>query len=113
MSKNEGRALVQTMVEIDPKYEDEFNSWYREKHYPALSSCPGVLSVKRYRSAEHPHLYLSIIELESLAAAETEQYTKARTSPFAQHFTKRSRGLFMNVTPETAGESTEPSVTSR
>ena len=102
MTALSGRALVQTMVEIDPAHEDAFNAWYHAEHYPALSRCPGVISVRRYRSAEHPHQYLSIIELESLAAAETEQYVKARTSPFAPHFTKRSRGLFLDITPTSA-----------
>ncbi len=52
----------------DPSQEEEFNRWYDKTHIPEMKrAVPGILSVKRYQSAEAddggPN-YLAIFELK-------------------------------------------------
>jgi HAE1 family hydrophobic/amphiphilic exporter-1 len=34
----------QVQIDIDPAHEEEFNRWYAEEHYPAITGFPGVLA---------------------------------------------------------------------
>jgi hypothetical protein len=60
---------------IDGK-DDEFNQWYDDQHLGEVLDVPGVLAARRYDlvptkaqkgddSAERPHRYLTIYELDS------------------------------------------------
>ncbi|MCO5065257.1 MAG: hypothetical protein M9924_12710 [Rhizobiaceae bacterium] len=98
------RGLLLVMIEIDPAYEDDFNRWYREEHYPERMACPGFLSGKRYLATEGEPKYLAIYELESPAVLESEDYKKIAgpsewTRRLEPHFVKRVRNVYVEIDP--------------
>ncbi len=97
-------GLLLVMIEIDPAYEDEFNRWYREEHYPERMACPGFLSGRRFLAVEGEPKYLAIYDLESAAVLESEEYKKiASPSKWAErllpHFLKRVRNVYVEIDP--------------
>jgi hypothetical protein len=96
-------GLLSVQLDIDPAFEDEFNRWYAEEHFPAITGFPGVLSGRRYRSTADPHRYLALYELDSPQVLDSPDYAKAATSPWtqriSQHFTGRQRQVFVDITP--------------
>ncbi len=98
------RGLLLVMIEIDPAYEDEFNRWYREEHYPERMACPGFLSGRRFQAIEGEPKYLAIYDLESPAVLESEAYKKIAgpsewTSQIRQHFLKQVRNVYVEIEP--------------
>lgn len=103
MTDTNGRGLLHVQIDIDPAHEEEFNRWFVEEHFPAIVSFPGVLSGRRFRSVADPHRYLAIYELESPQVLDSPEYAKAATSPWtqriSQHFTRRQRDVYIDITP--------------
>ena len=103
MSENNGRGLLQVQLDIDPAYDEEFNRWYAEEHFPALVGFPGVLAGRRFRNVADPHKYLALYDLESPQILDSPEYAKAVTSPWtqriSQHFTGRQRHVYVDITP--------------
>jgi hypothetical protein len=97
-------GLLLVMIEIDPAFEDEFNRWYREEHYPERMACPGFLSGRRFLAVEGEPKYLAIYDLDSPAVLESEEYKKiAGPSEWAErllpHFVKRVRNVYVEIDP--------------
>ncbi len=103
MNDKTGRGLLQVQIDIDPAHEEEFNRWYAEEHYPAITGFPGVLAGRRFRNLAEPHKYLALYDLESPAVLDSPEYAKVATSPWtqriAQHFTGRQRHVWVDITP--------------
>lgn len=98
------RGLLLVMIEIDPAYEDEFNRWYREEHYPERMACPGFISGKRYMALEGDPKYLAVYELESPAVLDSPDYEKIAgpsewTKELLPHFLKRVRNVYVEIDP--------------
>ena len=51
-SNKDGTGLLLVMIDIDPKYEGEFNRWYDEEHFPERLQCAGFISARRYVATE-------------------------------------------------------------
>lgn len=102
----EAGALLLVMIDIDPDYEDDFNRWYNEEHFPERVGLPGFVSARRYlsRDGEGPK-YLALYELESEQALHTPEYLALITPPSAwtreveSHFTSRLRAVYSDITP--------------
>src|ERR1700722_15279668 len=97
-------GLLLVMIEIDPTYEDEFNRWYREEHYPERMACPGFLSGRRFLAVEGEPKYLALYDLEAPAVLESEDYKKIAGSSEWQdrllpHFVKRVRNVYVEIDP--------------
>lgn len=103
MSDSSSRGLLQVQLDIDPQFEDEFNRWYAEEHFGAITGFPGVLGGRRFKHATQPHRYLALYDLESPAILDSPEYAKVATSPWtqriSQHFTGRERHVWVDVTP--------------
>lgn len=103
VTKRRGGLLL-VMMECDPAYEEEFNRWYSEEHYPERMSCPGFVSGKRFVAVEGEPKYLAIYELESPEVLESEGYRKiAGPSPWTQelkpHFVTKVRNVYVEIDP--------------
>ena len=91
-------------AEVDPEVEAEWNRWYDEVHLPDALACPGVLTGRRYVSADVTEtergqgsrigrkLYTTVYELESPQAVETPEFAAMRGwSKFAPHVRSQTR----------------------
>lgn len=47
-----GRALFHVMMAAEPEVEVAFTAWYDEEHFPRMLAVPGILSGRRYISAD-------------------------------------------------------------
>ncbi|MEQ3549631.1 hypothetical protein WIS52_04020 [Pseudonocardia nematodicida] len=73
---------------VSPDREDEFNDWYSRMHVPDVCAIPGVLSARRFRTAEQRsafhgelaggHRYLVIYELDTDDPAGVEKELQER-----------------------------------
>lgn len=63
--------------------EDEYNEWYTNEHVPALLTCPGFTSARRFRVHGEPdgHKYLAIYELEADDLREPIAELRSRPTP--------------------------------
>lgn len=104
MMKAKGAGLLLAMIEIDPDYEDEFNRWYHEEHFPDRMACPGFLSGRRFVAVEGEPKYLALYDLKSLDALTTEEYKNAsvkteRWEGLLPHFVKVVRNVYVEIEP--------------
>ena len=103
MSDTRERGLLQVQLDIDPAYDDEFNRWYTDEHFTAITSFPGILAGRRFRNIADPHKYLALYDLESPEILNSPEYAKVATSPWtqriSQHFTGRQRNVYIDITP--------------
>ena len=79
MTDTRGRGLLHVQIDIDPAHEEEFNRWYNEEHFPAISGFWGVLEGRRFRAVDNPHRYLAYYDLKSPDVLESPDYQKVRT----------------------------------
>lgn len=106
MSRDESRALLVVMIDIDPDHEAEFNRWYAEEHLPDRDGLPGFISARRFVSYEGGPKYLALYDLESTAALETEEYLALVSPPsewtlkMESKMTSRLRAVYTEITPE-------------
>jgi hypothetical protein len=97
-------GLLLVMIEIDPAYEDDFNRWYREEHYPERMACPGFLSGRRFVAVEGEPKYLAIYDLASPDVLASEDYKKIVgpsewTRSLLPHFVKQIRNVYVEIDP--------------
>jgi hypothetical protein len=110
MSDTSRHGLLLAMIDIDRAFEDEFNRWYREEHFPERITCPGFLNGRRFTAVEGAPKYLALYDLESPAVLESEPYKKiyepsAWTRRIAQHFLHLVRNVYVETSrtgPQTA-----------
>lgn len=65
-------------VDVDVEAEAAFNEWYDKVHIPAILSCPGWLSARRYVSLDGGPKYAAVYEVMGQWAYETPEYAKAK-----------------------------------
>ncbi|PRZ42321.1 hypothetical protein CLV47_106193 [Antricoccus suffuscus] len=99
-----GSGLLLVMIDIELEYEDEFNRWYNEEHFPERLECPGFISARRYVATEGAPKYLAIYELENIDVLSAEDYL--RISPPSEwsknlrpHFLTLTRNIYQDITP--------------
>ncbi|AEA25892.1 DUF4286 family protein [Pseudonocardia benzenivorans] len=98
------KGLLLVMIDIDPAYEEEFNRWYTEEHFPERQQCPGFLSARRFVSVEGEPKYLALYDLDDPEVLETEEYRRIRppsewTRKLQPHFTTLVRNVYREITP--------------
>lgn len=72
-------SILVVNVSVDSDVEDEWNSWYDEKHLPEILNCPHFISGKRYLcQEENGRNYLTVYELASNDALITPEFLRAR-----------------------------------
>lgn len=109
MTDTRGHGLLLVMIDIDPAYEEEFNRWYKEEHFPERVSCPGFLSARRYVVVEGGPKYLALYELENPEVLDGPGYAKLLppsewTKSISEHFTSRVRAVYRDITPVTGAD---------
>ncbi|OLT15463.1 hypothetical protein BJF78_01930 [Pseudonocardia sp. CNS-139] len=104
-SSERGTGLLLVMIDIDPEFEEDFNRWYDEEHFPERMNCPGFLSARRFVSVEGGPKYLAFYELENPEVLETPEY-KAMQPPsewsrrVEPNFKNFKRNIYRDITPE-------------
>lgn len=108
MSPSSARGLLHVQIDIDPAHEAEFNRWFVEEHFPAIVGFPGILGGRRFRSIADPYRYLAFYDLQSPQILDSPEYAKVATSPWtqriSQHFTRRQRDVYLDITPDYVGK---------
>jgi hypothetical protein len=91
-----GAAILHVMMDVEPEWDDELNSWYAEEHLPRLLEVPGMLAARRFVDAQWPdaidghHQYMAAYELVDTDVVTTPEYARAaemspRTAALAPH----------------------------
>ena len=99
-----GTGLLLVMIDIDPDFEDEFNRWYDEEHFPERLACEGFISARRFMAVEGAPKYLAIYELENPEVLEGEAYARLMppsewTQRVSSHFTYSLRNVYRDIAP--------------
>lgn len=117
MTAAEPRALMMAMFDVEQGHEEEFNRWYEEEHFPERMLCPGFISGRRFtavtggtgivtdsgfREVEPTQKYLTIYDLESLDALQTEAYRavsrpSAWTNRIYRHWQRPVRSVYVEM----------------
>lgn len=87
-------GLLLVAFDVAREAEREFNAWYDERHVPALSRVPGVLSARRFRAGDSTHNYVALYHLEApevQASSEWQRAAAATPSPEAIRPQMRAR----------------------
>lgn len=91
-----GTGLLMVWADVPADREDEFNRWYNEEHLAERLALPGFLSGARYEAVKGGPKHLACYELESVAALERPEYTRAQARPTA--WTKRCSPAVIGTT---------------
>ena len=107
MTAKKRRGLLLVMMDIDPEYEEEFNRWYNEEHFPERVSCPGFLNGRRFLAVEGGPKYLAIYDLEGPEVLKSAAYKKIEgpsewRRKLGPHIKNRVRNIYVEITLETA-----------
>jgi len=105
VSTPNGRGLMIAMIDVEPEWEEEFNRWYDEEHFPDRVNCPGFLSGRRFVAVDGSPKYLAVYELESPEVMQSEAYKKiSQQSPWTkrihEHLTRVKRNVYVEITPK-------------
>lgn len=98
------RGLLLAMMDVEPAFEDEFNRWYNEEHFPERMACPGFIGGRRFAAVEGAPKYLALYDLESPAVLQSEPYRKiSPQSPWTrrvfEHVSGSVRNVYVEATP--------------
>ena len=85
VSPDNAQGLLLASMNVDPAAEDEFNEWYNTEHIPFLASVPGVLTARRFKSADptSERKYLALYNLETVDASRSAAWEKAAHTPWS------------------------------
>lgn len=70
-------GLLLVAFNVAREAESEFNAWYQERHIPALSRVPGVLSARRFRAGDSTHNYVALYHLEAPEVQASPDWQRA------------------------------------
>ena len=100
--------------EVPRNRHQEFNAWYNTEHIPRVLSVPGFVTARRFIHAENkiPPMgigeslpkYLTVYDVESVAAFESDALLKVSISPWStwvrSWFTRKMCMLYQRIYPE-------------
>jgi hypothetical protein len=104
-AQRNGKALLVVLIDVDPAFEEDFNHWYENEHFPERIGLPGFVSARRFVSYEGGPKYLALYDLESVDALTTPEYLALVSPPsewtrrVESHFTSRLRAVYTDITP--------------
>lgn len=91
-----GEAFLCIWNDFDVEYSDEYERWHTLEHVPERVASPGFVSGRRYAALNrHESGYLTLYELETLAALHTPEYVDLQENPTP--WSARMRPHFRNV----------------
>ena len=83
VASTKANAILMVAINVDELVEQDFNAWYDEEHIPNLSSVPGVLSARRFKSTGGTHDYVALYHLESEGVTYSEAWSEAINTPWS------------------------------
>ena len=83
LAPTKANAILMVAINVDEVVEQDFNAWYDEEHIPNLSSVPGVLSARRFKSAGGTHDYVALYHLASERVTYSEAWSEAIDTPWS------------------------------
>ena len=88
-----GPVILVVSMSVPAGTEDDMNAWYTQEHIPMLLAVPGWRRARRYRqtSGNGPE-YLSLHDVDSLDAFDTDAYKAATTTPWRSRMVERAIG---------------------
>jgi hypothetical protein len=102
---------------VEPDFEDEFNRWYDEEHFPERMRVPGFLRGQRMVSqGDDGTMYLAIYDLADAEVLNSPEYlavgAKENASPWTlrvvEHLISLDRRVYTDITP-VLGDARRPS----
>jgi len=104
MSEERGKGLICVWTDINPAFEEQFNTWYNEEHIPErIQEVPGFIAARRYICLEGEPKYLAVYELEEASVLESDAYKEvsARRSPGTEmlmpNFLNTTRNIYQEI----------------
>lgn len=79
-----GSCFLIAALDYSGDDSDGFDRWYVEEHIPERLACPGFVSAARLRNESDSPGYITIYEISSPAALQTEEYLALKVSPSAR-----------------------------
>jgi hypothetical protein len=114
MEQTRPTAFLVVRMVVEPDFEDEFNRWYNEEHYPERMSVPGFLRGTRMVShGDDGTSYMAVYELTDADVLTSPEYlaigAKENASPWTlevvPHLVSMDRRIYTNITPALAQRS--------
>ena len=91
-------------TDIEPGWEEELNTWYRDEHMPGLAAVPGNVQCARLRSLDGTPVYHACYDLVSPAVIERREWLSVRHTEWSSrvrpHFRNTVRTMFRTVLDE-------------
>ena len=85
VSPDNAQGLLVASMNVDPAAEAEFDDWYNTEHIPFLAAVPGVISARRFKSADPTcdRKYLALYNLETVDASRSAAWEQAARTPWS------------------------------
>lgn len=91
-------------TDVEPGWEEELNTWYRDEHMPGLAAVPGNVQCARLRSLDGTPVYHACYDLVSPAVIERREWLSVRHTEWSSrvrpHFRNTVRIMFRTVLDE-------------
>ena len=107
-------AIMLGLMDVPADIEEFFHHWYRTEHIPERLAVPGFVGARRYRTVRGPAGFVTLYELESVAALEHPDYVKLSKSPsggtkrVTSRWSNVTRGIYEQIWPENATAAPAP-----
>ncbi len=93
------KGMLAVWMDVPADKEEEFNDWYNTEHIPTLMRVPGFRAVQRLVATRTPMSakagrppsgprYLALYDIESEKALQSQDFDKARESPWGNRIRK-------------------------
>ncbi len=87
--------------DVDEEVIEDWNRWYDEVHLPEIVECPGFVRATRLVGAEEPTAFITVYELDSGDAMQSEEFAGARGfGPFGENVRAKTRLFRRHLTFE-------------
>ncbi len=77
----DGRGVLLMLAEVPSAVESDYERWWDEEHLRRILECPGVRSGYRWVAVEGEPRHLTLFELDSIAALDSEAYLQLSRNP--------------------------------
>ncbi|HLF76457.1 MAG TPA: hypothetical protein VJB57_03115 [Dehalococcoidia bacterium] len=82
-------ANITFRTNVQPQYEDEFNRWYIEEHFPNLTAVPGVLMGRRFQAIQGEPKYMARYDYVDAAVPDSDVWLAAAETPWTHAIRKK------------------------
>jgi hypothetical protein len=105
-------GLMVIRIDVGPRHEADFNTWYDQEHLPALAAVPGVIAARRFRAIEGEPKYMAVYSLVSPEVQASAPWKQAIDTPWSarvrQTFLTRWRTVYRPLGPRIEAPTASP-----